>query len=329
MYSDDFVPGGPAVRVTYRGDGTVAFVDQTAGSSDATMGAVILGALAIGLVAGAAPGALIAHYGFGVAWGKSALIGLGAAIGLSAISMAVERSRAPALPAAAPQAAPTQAPVTASAPASAASAAAATGPATGTAPVLGLSTEVPPSPVTGLQMQAGPAPATLTYNGVVITLTAPAPVVRGSGIQPMFYRLPLWTATFTLPGASASQSTTGVDPATALSAAQTAIDAALNPPAPAAPITSLPVAVSFYTPSAPAPAPQPVAVMKLPQKPALAPVTYRGVAISFAYSGGKYVASFTPPGNLLPYSTPPQSSYAGALAAAQGTIDQDIMASGG
>jgi hypothetical protein len=55
--------------------------------------------LAIGVVLGAAPGALIAHYGFGVTWGKSILIGLGVMLVWGAIERARYTPPAPALPA--------------------------------------------------------------------------------------------------------------------------------------------------------------------------------------------------------------------------------------
>jgi hypothetical protein len=91
------------------------------------------------------------------------------------------------------------------------------------------------------------------------------------------------------------------------------------------------MAAAFMTPgaaaaSAPAPA-GPVITLKAPQP--LPSSTYRGVTITFAQAAGKIVAMFTPPGGGPLQSTSPQPTYAGALTAAQGTIDQDIMASGG
>jgi F0F1-type ATP synthase assembly protein I len=78
-YTFMVAPGGHIVHPT----------QHTGASFDAEMGAVILGALALGLVVGAAPGALIAHYIFNVTWGKSVLIGIGAMIGISAVMTAV------------------------------------------------------------------------------------------------------------------------------------------------------------------------------------------------------------------------------------------------
>jgi hypothetical protein len=72
---------------------------QTGSLGDATIGGAILAGLAIGVVLGAAPGALIAHYGFGVTWGKSILIGLGVMLVWGAIERARYTPPAPALPA--------------------------------------------------------------------------------------------------------------------------------------------------------------------------------------------------------------------------------------
>lgn len=55
---------------------------------DAGIGIALLAGLTIGIVAGAAPGALIAHYAFGASWGKSILIGLGTLIAFGMIQRA-------------------------------------------------------------------------------------------------------------------------------------------------------------------------------------------------------------------------------------------------
>ena len=49
------------------------------------IGGGILAFLALGLALGVAPGALIAHYGFGLKWGKSIAIGFGVMLGLGVI----------------------------------------------------------------------------------------------------------------------------------------------------------------------------------------------------------------------------------------------------
>jgi hypothetical protein len=85
-YTLTITPGG---RVT----------QQTGSIGDLGIGSAIIAGLALGLVLGAAPGALIAHYGFGVTWGKSILIGLGVMIGVGAIERAMYVPPAPAAPA--------------------------------------------------------------------------------------------------------------------------------------------------------------------------------------------------------------------------------------
>jgi len=77
----------PKYILTITRDGQV--MHQTGASSDATMGGVILGAVLLGLAIGVAPGALIAHYGFGVTWGRSIAIGLGVMLGLGMIERAL------------------------------------------------------------------------------------------------------------------------------------------------------------------------------------------------------------------------------------------------
>ncbi len=59
--------------------------------------------MALGALFGVGPGALIAHYGFGVTWGKSILIGIGVMVGLGMIERATYTAptASPQLPAAA------------------------------------------------------------------------------------------------------------------------------------------------------------------------------------------------------------------------------------
>lgn len=73
-----------------------AVVGQTppppSSSQDAGLGWVLLaagGVLLLAMAAEAVPGALIAHYGFNVPWGKSILIGVGSAIGLGMLVSAL------------------------------------------------------------------------------------------------------------------------------------------------------------------------------------------------------------------------------------------------
>lgn len=329
---DDFVPGGPAVSVTYAPDGSVAFVDQVHQAGQAipslppgvtaqrlqTMGgrvAVVGGLLA--LVALGGPVALLARFALGWAWTKSLLIGAGVgAAGAAWWGWRTENAiREIALLNAAPATA-TVAP--AGAPVTAASTAAAAAPAATS----------PSAPVTGLQTQTGPqlgletnleVPTVVVYKGVAITIAPPTPALL------------LWTAAFTAPGQTTASVASGPDPASTLTAAQAAIDAALASP-PAAGFTK-PAPVPIMTPHAavsavwvplqPPPAGTPVVVV--PKKSTIFPIIYRGVQVSFSVAAGKYTATFKLPQMFAAQSTAPQSSYQAAVNVARATIDAALQ----
>jgi hypothetical protein len=136
----------------------------------------------------------------------------------------------------------------------------------------------------------------------------------------------MWTASFTLPSAG-PQSLTASTPGAALSAAQAAIDAALAAPfiSPASiasmlaqgPAAAAAAAAPSYGSMKIIPAAQPAAA---PHQ-LMSPITYRGVAVAFTYTGGAVTASMKLPGNFVATSLPAQPSYAAAVAAAKAAID--------
>lgn len=74
----------------HRGTWWPVHVGQTPGIGAALgITALLAGVALVALAAESLPGALIAHYGFNVTWGKSALIGVASAIGFNMIAGAL------------------------------------------------------------------------------------------------------------------------------------------------------------------------------------------------------------------------------------------------
>jgi hypothetical protein len=174
---DDFMPGGPSVRVTRAADGSVAFVDQVHQSGTLPPGVtaaqlqtmktqvMLAGGLIMFAMVGA-PVALLARLVAGWGWAHSLLLGAGAgAAGSGWWAWRVEGAAADLSAAthpisqpitATPPTSPLGAPVTATPPSLT--------PATQTTPGYSLATAMPSTP-----------PTTVTYKNVVITLTPPPP----------------------------------------------------------------------------------------------------------------------------------------------------------
>ena len=348
----------PGIRVTYARDGSILFVDQlhqagqtaaptalslppgvTAQELQTMKGRVMLlgGLLAFALLGG--PAALVGRFALGWAWTKSLLIGAGVgAAGFALwdwrVSVAAQQVALLNPPIPAPAATTTTTTTATTTPTTTVPGAASTA-STASAVLSTPITATPPAgaaPQLGLQMNEGPVapqPTTVIYNGVTIVLTPPPPPPLGA-VAWATIALPVWTATFTLPGATAPQTANGTDPAKALSAAQAAIDTAL---ATAVSVLHTTPGASMITPTTVvAASPPPGLKINLPHQAEaqlMSPITYRGVAVSFASSGGKVIATFTQPGRLVPQSAAPQPTYAAAVSAAQATIDEDLQAQGG
>jgi hypothetical protein len=331
---DDFMPGGPAVRVTRAADGSVAFVDQVRGSAlppgvtaqqlqTMKTQVMVAGGLIMFAMVGA-PVALLARLVAGWGWAHSLLLGAGAGAAGGGWWVWRVDSAAADLSASAPA---ISQPVTATPPVQATSPLGA--PVTATPPSLATASQTTPGYSLATAMPSAP-PTTVTYKNVVITLTPPPPPpppqpAAQPGMSAIWTVAQVWTASFTLPSIG-PQALAATTPAAALSAAQAAIDAALatpfvSPTSIASMLVQGPAAAAAAAPSYGSmkiiPAAQPAAA---PHQ-LMSPITYRGVAVAFTYTGGAVTASMKLPGNFVVTSIPAQASYAAAVTAAKAAID--------